>query len=178
MKILESPASSRPRELLIPDIPFMILLTLSFWPCDGPSLLSNLLGRGHLRSSHPRKLNKSPISPRALLINEVTDPRAPPKVAVKLDKIGPIVFVIPPSISPIIAPIICSAAHRGALTKLPIKDFKKFLIMPFNPPMTLPNKQNILFITPLKPSAKVGFISSGMSLLVNEFIFSSISPKR
>ena len=47
---------------------------------------SNLLGKGHLRSSQARKLNKRLAPLKALSTKEETDPRAPPKVEVKLER--------------------------------------------------------------------------------------------
>ena len=169
---------SRPSSPLIPDIPSIILSTLSFCFCCGPSVLSNLLGKGHLRSSQARKLNKRLAPSKALLTKEVTDPRAPPKVEVKLDKIGVIVSLILPNTSFSKVPTNCSAAHRGTLTILPINSFKKLPIIFFNPSITLPNKQYMVSVTFFMASPVFGFNSSGIILLVNAFIFSSISPKR
>ena len=93
----------------------------------GISVRDNLLGVAQI-SIKGSENQVALVEKWALPINEVTDPRAPPRVEVKLDKIGPIVLLILPIISPSNAPINCSAAHKGALISLPIKDLRLFSI--------------------------------------------------
>ena len=108
-----------------------------------------------------------------MFIKEFTDPKAPPRVAVKPPKIGPIKLLILPIIFSSSDPRICSAAHNGALSNLPTKVFRKLPIVSFKPPIKFSKRQYMVPITPLTPSANCVLRSSGINLLVKLLTFSS-----